>query len=183
MRIALIRHLPPLIAAGTCYGRLDIPARPPQALEITRLRDAIGDRPVHSSPALRCRDLAQHLGTPILDPRLREFDFGDWEGVLWASLPRAALDRWAADPWGFAAPGGETMRGFARRLGDFAASLRATGRDGDAAVVSHGGPLRLLPALLRDEPPDLLAPAPAFGSLTWVQASAAANVSTMPPTS
>jgi alpha-ribazole phosphatase len=38
----------------------------------------------------------------------------------------------------------------------------------DAAIVSHGGPLKLLRALLRGGTPDLLAPAPAIGSVELV---------------
>ncbi len=94
----------------------------------------------------------------MLDPRLLELDFGDWEGVSWDSVPRAALDRWAADPLGFCPPGGESGAALLRRVEDFACALFRDGRP--CLVVSHGGPLRLLPALLDGGAVDLLAPAP-----------------------
>ena len=36
----------------------------------------------------------------------------------------------------------------------------------DCIVIAHGGPLKLLAALLRGAAPDLLAPAPPLGSVT-----------------
>lgn len=123
---------------------------------------------VRTSPLRRCRApagaLAVALDVPLqVDPRLAELDFGDWEGCPWSAVPRAALDRWAADPVGFAAPGGETGGALIARVGAVLAELLDEARS--CLVVSHGGPLRLLGPMLRGEPPDLLAPVPAPGSL------------------
>ncbi len=104
----------------------------------------------------------------VLDPRLLELDFGDWEGSSWDAVPRAALDRWAADPLGFRPPGGESGAALVRRVQGFAHALARDARP--CLVVSHGGPLRLLPALLAGEPVDLLAPALAPGALRIVPA-------------
>ncbi|UPG71210.1 histidine phosphatase family protein [Roseomonas gilardii subsp. gilardii] len=157
--------------AGRCYGSLDLAARAaePEEIaallrEISRLRQPL----LLSSPAQRCRDLAQHLGpAPRLEPRLREVDFGAWEGLPWDAVPRAALDAWAADPSGFTPPGGESMGDLLARLGALAGELRRAGRD--AVLVTHGGPMRVLPALLRGEAPDLLSPAPRFGGMLRVE--------------
>jgi alpha-ribazole phosphatase len=32
-----------------------------------------------------------------VDARLREMDFGSWEGVAWSEIPRAAVDSWTQD--------------------------------------------------------------------------------------
>ncbi len=160
MHIVLIRHPPVLLAPGICYGRLDVAARADGALAA---RVAAWPGRVWTSPARRCRGIAGAAAVP--DDRLLELDFGAWEGMRWDDVPRADLDRWAADPHGFAPPGGESGGALLARVAAFHAMLRATGEDG--VVVSHGGPLKLLAALLRgDEAPDLLAPAPAVGSVT-----------------
>lgn len=58
---------------------------------------------VWTSPLQRCELLAHFLCAlrPDLicktDVRLREMDFGQWEGVAWAQVPRAAVDAWLAD--------------------------------------------------------------------------------------
>lgn len=167
-----MRHLP-IAAAGRCYGRLDLAAAVDDGGLLARLVQT-GAATVWSSPASRClalaRPAAERLGVALrVDERLQELDFGAWEGLLWEAIPRADLDRWAADPVGFAPPGGESGGALLGRVAAFAAALRR--RDQPCLVVSHGGPLRLLPALLRDEPPDLLAAPPAPGAMLCVHAS------------
>jgi alpha-ribazole phosphatase len=118
---------------------------------------------VWSSPLTRCRRLAEALTPhPILDDRLLELSFGDWEGVLWDDVPRADLDRWALDLYGFAAPGGETGASLIARVTAFWRDLG----EGSHIVVSHGGPLRVLIALAEGRPVDLANSAPRLGSVT-----------------
>ena len=119
---------------------------------------------IWTSPARRCRALADRIADalplPIIsDPRLLELDFGAWEGKPWDDVPRTELDRWAADPLRFRAPGGESGEALIARVSDFFAGLKQ-----DCVVVSHGGPLRVLSALLRGEPVDLLSPPQALGT-------------------
>ncbi|WP_159999712.1 histidine phosphatase family protein [Roseomonas sp. 18066] len=165
MRAALIRHFPTAIAPGLCYGRLDLA---PGDGDVAALRDGIAQAgldtaPIVSSPARRCRALAEALadGRSItFDDRLLELDFGDWEGLPWDDIPRAALDAWAADVANFAPPGGESGAALLARVTAFHAAL-----DGDSVVIGHAGPLKLLAALLRGDPPDLLAPSQPMGAL------------------
>lgn len=130
---------------------------------------------VWSSPAGRClvlaRAAAAAAGAPLVtEARLKELDFGAWEGMAWEHVPRQALDRWAADPMGFAPPDGETGAALLARVRAVAAALRAAAED--AVVVTHGGPLRLLPALLTGRAPDLLSRAPPMGAVLCVRVSA-----------
>ena len=164
--VALVRHLPTDVPPGHCYGRLDLP--PGDAADPAPVLAALRGFPVRrlvSSPARRCRALAETIGGALgarveLDGRLQELDFGAWEGLAWEVVPREALDDWAADPWGFAPPGGESGAGLVGRVRAFHAELRA-----GAVVVSHGGPLKVLAALLGGRAVDLLAPAPPLGSV------------------
>ncbi|MDA8249882.1 MAG: histidine phosphatase family protein [Rhodospirillales bacterium] len=166
MRAVLIRHPAVLIAPGICYGRLDLDLHPQAAADAARLRAVVAGCAgrVWSSPARRCRLIAGDGATP--DERLRELDFGAWEGLAWDAVPRDALDRWAAAPHHFAPPQGESGAALLARVGAFHAELRARGED--CVVVSHGGPLKLLAALLHGTAPDLLAPAPALGSVSRI---------------
>ena len=93
------------------------------------------------------------------------------EGLAWDDVPRALLDQWASDPLGFTPPGGESGAALLARVSGFARDLISAGED--AIVVAHGGPLRLLPTLLRGEAPDLFAPGQPRGSLVWVRLDAA----------
>jgi alpha-ribazole phosphatase len=97
---------------------------------------------------------------------LQELDFGAWEGQPWAAVPRIDLDRWAASPLTFAPPGGESGADLIRRVRAVCAAITDDRRN--CLIVSHGGPLKILLALLRARDPDLLAPAPPLGSVTVV---------------
>ncbi len=171
MKLLLVRHAAPDIPPGFCYGRLDVPLHP-AAMDAVRNVAASLSRPseiarVRTSPARRCRALAEALGqlcgvAPTVDARLQELDFGAWEGLPWDEVPRADLDAWAASPLLFAPPGGERGAALVARVRAVHDELRLARED--CVIVSHGGPLKVLAALLRGEAPDLLAPAPALGS-------------------
>ncbi len=142
MQVFLIRHPKPVIEAGICYGRLDVDAHAPHAVadEIRPLLRR--DVPVYSSPLRRARQLAEALHpSPIIDERLCEIDFGDWEGRAWDAIERDALDAWAADVTGFIPPNGESVAQLQARVLDFAATLAPQPA---VAFVAHAGVLRAL---------------------------------------
>ncbi|MDR2507130.1 MAG: alpha-ribazole phosphatase family protein, partial [Candidatus Accumulibacter sp.] len=141
MRVFLIRHPKPLIAPGTCYGRLDIDCENPQVVA-EKLKPALPDNAlVFSSPSLRARRLAELLSPEIhIDTRLSEIDFGEWEGKKWNSIDRKSLDAWADDIFHFTPPGGESVARMRERVIAFAKSLRSE----SAALVTHAGVLRTL---------------------------------------
>ena len=183
-----MRHPAPDIAPGICYGRLDVGLSAAGQVTLDAMRTilvAAGIGKVVSSPARRCLVLARAVTPePVVDPRLQELDFGAWEGLPWDAVPRHALDVWAADPLGFAPPGGESGAALIARVRRAVASLVEAGDD--CIVIAHGGPLRLIPALLRGQRPDLLAVAPPIGAIFHVTHDIAVNpthsaATTQPP--
>lgn len=174
-RVALVRHPRPLVVPGTCYGRLDLALHPDGVAEVGRIAEGLagfGASRVWSSPARRCMAVADALGLAVgYDARLWELDFGDWEGMAWDAVDRAALDGWAASPMEFAPPGGESGEALVARVRSFHAGLREAGED--CVVVSHGGPLKVLRALLRGDAIDLFAAPPALGQVEIVTAGPA----------
>lgn len=150
MRLYLIRHPRPLIDDGICYGRLDVAAEDAAALA-ERLRGELpGGLPLWSSPLRRCRELAGLLHpAPCFDERLREMDFGAWEGRPWDAIPRAEIDAWAADVAGYAPPGGESPAALQQRALACVGELAVPA----AVVVTHAGVIRTLLAEIRGLPP------------------------------
>lgn len=130
-RLWLVRHVAPLIAPGTCYGALDVPADA-QATRAAaeRLSTALppGARVAHST-LQRCELLAHELQAlrPDLtftpDARLREMDFGGWEGQTWDAIGKSAIDAWVAGFATHAPGGGESLARMLRRV---AAALQTT---------------------------------------------------------
>jgi alpha-ribazole phosphatase len=163
--IVLVRHPPAQVAPGLCYGRLDLALADDASIGPLAARLAGFGGTVWTSPARRCRLLAAALGAHQVDDRLQELDFGAWEGQPWDGIPRDALDRWAADPAGFAPPGGETGAALVARVTAFWRGLPP----GDHRIITHGGPLKVLVPLLRGEAVDLLASAPPPGSVTVIR--------------
>jgi len=149
MRLILIRHPQPQAEPGLCYGGTDLPALPgePERVLATLQAGAIipPDSPVYSSPLRRCTALANLLGRPTFDPRLRELHFGDWEMRRWDDIARADIDAWAADMAHYRPGGGESAAEAAQRVLAFRADLLQQQHQ-DAVIVCHAGTMRLLMA-------------------------------------
>ncbi|MEW5783051.1 MAG: alpha-ribazole phosphatase family protein [Pseudomonadota bacterium] len=148
MRLWLIRHPLPAVAPGICYGATDLPLAEDPVLHANALGPLLPKAvPVYSSPLQRCLRLAEHLHpAPIVDARLREIDFGNWEMQPWEALDRALLDAWAADPCHFQPPGGERVADLRQRVAAFLAEL-----PDEAVVVAHAGVIKVCAALLAGE--------------------------------
>ena len=150
MILHFIRHPKPLVDPGICYGRQDLLPENPAAVAATLSAELPPGLPVWSSPLRRCRELAEHLHPrPILDARLAEMDFGEWEGRRWDDIPRSELDAWAADVAGYAPPGGESPRDLQRRALAFIEALQVP----EAVIVTHAGVIRTLLAHWQGLPP------------------------------
>ena len=103
MHVTLVRHTRPLVSDGVCYGMTDLDLAATFEEEAARVVETLPPaQRLVTSPLYRCRRLAERIGaaqglTPAIDERLREMDFGAWEGIAWDDIPRAELDAWAAD--------------------------------------------------------------------------------------
>lgn len=123
-RLWLVRHAAPLVAPGTCYGALDVPADA-QATRATaeRLATVLPSRArVTHSTLQRCELLALELQAlrPYLastpDARLREMNFGRWEGKTWDAIGKNDIDAWVAGFATHAPGGGESLAHMLRRV-------------------------------------------------------------------
>jgi alpha-ribazole phosphatase len=141
VQLFLIRHPRPLLSSGICYGQLDVEAADPQPVA-ERLRALLpAGTPVIASPLQRARRLAEALHPqPLFDQRLREINFGEWEGVAWNAIDRRLLDTWATDMLHFAAPGGESAAMLQARARACVDSLSVS----SVALVTHAGVIRSL---------------------------------------
>ena len=175
MALILLRHTKPDAPEGLCYGAMDLAPAGGFADQATALaQDLPKITLIISSPLTRCAMLAEAIANarnlPLTtEPRLREMDFGAWEGQLWANLPRSELDAWAADLLHARPHGGESVAQLRTRtlqaLRDHAAPnvLIVTHHgvikcarhvtEGDSAwqsTLPFGGWLRFAPKVFRD---------------------------------
>jgi probable phosphoglycerate mutase len=146
MRIAFLRHGPTeWNALGRIQGHTDIPLSEEGIRKMRGLRPAFQAARIFSSPMLRARQTASAFGfaDPLLDARLKEQNWGRWEGLTRAEI----LQQDGADAFvraGFAAnfrpPGGESSQELHDRVAGFIAD--AAKSEGDALAVAHLGVLR-----------------------------------------
>ena len=105
-----------------------------------------------------CSDLsrARETGEIILenrgisiraDPRLRELNYGEFEGLTGDEIRSRAgsgTRSWHNGSPDTKAPGGECFADLHARVGEVVASLRAEVKAGNVMIVAHGGTLRSL---------------------------------------
>jgi alpha-ribazole phosphatase len=148
MKLWLVRHAQPLIAPGICYGATDIPAdavATQQAAQALALALPSGLR-VISSPLQRCEQLMQCLRelrsdlTCKSDARLKEMDFGCWEGQRWADIAPHEFDQWTANfgHWRFG--GVESVQDVMARVAGLWDEVRLAGNE--AVWITHAGVIR-----------------------------------------
>ncbi len=150
MELYLIRHPRVAVAPGVCYGMSNVALAEDAAAVAARLAPLLpADCRLVSSPLSRCRALAEALSDQVaFEPRLAEMDFGDWEMKPFDDIDPAVIEIWAADPFGFCPPGGESARDMAARVREAFREIREALGEGPLAIVSHGGPLRAMAAEL-----------------------------------
>ena len=164
MQLFVVRHAPAQVS-GLCYGHLDVPVAP-AAEEAARLAiaslEALGSAAskeipfaaIVTSPSERTRTLAEAMAralgltAPRVDTRLREVDFGRWEGRTWDDLERddgPAFREWMANWQHARAPGGEGVQDLMLRLEALVEEHAQTAEP--CLLVTHAGPIRVLRAL------------------------------------
>lgn len=155
-RLLLIRHAEPEAEArGRCYGTLDIGVSDDglrQADRLARALAEVGLAAIYTSPRRRALQTASALGrvhglAPVLDERLCEIDFGDFEGRTYEEIEREHPDlfrRWMETPTEIEFPNGESYERFKARALLALASILDNHRRDTVAVVTHGGIARAI---------------------------------------
>ncbi len=120
MEIYLIRHTTPDIDRSICYGQTDLALKNTFEEEAQTILDQLPnwfDR-IYSSPLVRCHTLAQAIPSKevIVEPRLKELSFGEWEMQPWKAIPQDDFARWKENFVHEAPPGGESMQDLQQRV-------------------------------------------------------------------
>lgn len=115
-----------------------------------------------SSPLLRCKSFAQHwltvcgydLNELRLEPAIREYDFGDWDGLTAAEIMQewpVELGEFWRDPEGCPPPQGELISAFFERLKCFI-KAQQQGKNERVLLITHGGVIKALTCLHQERP-------------------------------
>ena len=100
-----------------------------------------------SAAALQTARLLAPDADIVATPRLRELDFGEWDGRTAEAARRRnppRFDRWMRDPWSTRTPGGESLRQLRSRVRRAVAALVRRFPNRRVAIITHAGPIRTL---------------------------------------
>jgi alpha-ribazole phosphatase len=157
VKLWLVRHAAPALAAGLCYGRSDIPAEQDATRAAALALAAVLPRslPLRCSPLQRCEQLASALCglrpdlTHNTDLRLAEMDFGRWEGRRWDEISATELAAWTADFARHRPGGGESVGEVMARVAQAWDEARAARHD--TVWITHAGAIRAALLLARGQ--------------------------------
>jgi broad specificity phosphatase PhoE len=143
--LILVRHgRTSFNAAGRLVGRLDPPLDELGLAQAAAIGEALkGVDRVVSSPLLRARQTADHIGAPVeVDDRWIEVDYGDYDGVSLSSPECVTLfEHWRTDI-DYAPPGGESLAHMGDRVAAAVEQLLGAAVETDVVVVSHVSPIK-----------------------------------------
>jgi broad specificity phosphatase PhoE len=163
--LIFVRHgLTEWNASRRFQGRTDVPLSDHgrmQARAVAQALRAESLQAIYASDLSRALETARIVAKPhgievVADPRLREFDFGVWEGLTWdeivASRPELR-DQPTTSARRYTPEGGESFEAVRERVTSFFDELDALGVRGRIAIVTHAGPLHAALGVLSSRMP------------------------------
>lgn len=167
-RLLLVRHGETAHSArGLCYGKLDVALSPTgfqQAGQTAQLLKPFKPQALYSSPRQRALDTADaaakacQLDT-IVEERLAELDFGDFEGLSYEEAERQYPDlykQWMTQPTKIQFPNGESYTQMSERVIEAVSQLRQRHTNQTIVLVAHGGVNRIVLAETLNLNPDMI---------------------------
>nr|WP_221239442.1 histidine phosphatase family protein [Sphingomonas xinjiangensis] len=132
-----MRHGAPELA-GRLLGRTDCGVTAEGIAACVRAAEGLAVDMILTSDLRRSVACAQAIGVPVqADPRWRELDFGEWDGLAAEQVNPVALARFYDDPDAYPPPGGERWVDLKARVRAALAEIHVP-----TLVVTHGGAMR-----------------------------------------
>lgn len=148
-RILLVRHgRTAANASGLLLGRTDVPLDDLGRSQAAALGEEVRSGrfgpvvAVISSPLVRALETASAISDDIVvDDRLIELDYGEFDGVPLADVPGSVWSRWRDDPH-FEPPGGESLATLESRVCSICDECFDAPEGGTVVFVSHVSPIK-----------------------------------------
>lgn len=156
MRLLLVRHGETTWNHEARYqGQADIPVSTRGWAEAERLAERLASESInaiYTSDLMRALDtarvIARRIGQPLtLEPRLREANLGEWQGLTYEQVRRryfSDTDPLPAYLVDSPPPSGECLRQLQVRLMSAIESIAAKHANAGVLIVTHGGCLKVL---------------------------------------
>jgi alpha-ribazole phosphatase len=146
MELTLIRHTSVAVEPGICYGQSNVEVSVTFEAEarsvLSKLQTNTFDA-VYCSPLMRCQKLAGFCGfsEPVIDNRLMELNFGDWEMKAWADIQDPHLQTWFGNWFDETPTRGESFKAMTQRVEEFLNELKEQPHR-QVALFTHAGVIR-----------------------------------------
>lgn len=166
IKFYLVRHCETeMNKSGVYYGWTDCNLNDTglkQAYSLKNVIENIKFDFIISSPLLRALETTKIITgldekEIIRDDRLRELNFGDWEGLHYNHLQqnqKVHWDKWCKDWKDTSPPKGESFNDIYYRIKDYIEDALEKYEDKKVLIVSHQGCLRLFPVILMNLQPE-----------------------------
>lgn len=153
MEIYLIRHTRVNVDATVCYGNSDVELASTFPSELGLIQQKLPSAEnwvIYSSPLKRTLKLAAALfpaEQPVIDNRLRELNFGNWELKKWDEINKEELSGWMNDFVNVPCTGGESYQNLYDRSAEFFDHCISKAHE-HVLVISHAGVIRSILSLI-----------------------------------
>ncbi|WP_077369339.1 histidine phosphatase family protein [Anaerosalibacter sp. Marseille-P3206] len=147
MDVIFVRHGETLENKGRIYGSPDTSLSEKgkeQILNTKKIVESISFEKVYISPLKRTIETSKLLGLDgILEPRVKEINFGIFEGKTYEEIKREYPEEtyaWTDDYINYRIPKGESLMDLYNRTSNFLEEV--VGEDKDTIVVTHEGVIK-----------------------------------------
>ena len=145
MEVYLIRHTTPNISKGICYGQTDIGLDQnsfEQEFKIIQSKLPTDIERFYTSPLQRCEILTEKINPDfVVDNRLMELNFGDWENKSWNEIDQTELNHWMQNFVNVKTPNGENYIDLHNRTLNFINEVLKLDFK-KIAIITHAGNIR-----------------------------------------
>jgi broad specificity phosphatase PhoE len=156
-RLYLVRHAVTRLESGRCCGSLDVGLSDEGREQARLVAESLGRvelAAVYTSQLERARHTAAEVAArqnlvPNKLAGLAEIDFGELEGRRFEEIAAThpeVHETWMNRPTAVDFPGGERFADFSRRVRKTVRGIRLAHEREAIAIVSHGGPIRIVVA-------------------------------------
>ena len=132
-----------------------------QVSALTRRLKNVPINAIYSSDLCRAWESAKTISiyhdelVVFKDARLREMNFGKWEGLTWSEIrekDHSGVEDWSNYLVEKGPPGGENLFRFSERIMEFSEEITKSHIDETVLLVAHGGTIMMLVCLLLGHP-------------------------------
>jgi len=158
MKLYLIRHTSVKTPPFLCYGQTDVDVSDQFQIETEQVKQIIKPNSkmiYYSSPSLRCRRLTEQFTHEyLIEPKLMELNFGEWENHSWKDIENTPEFKvWADNFDQLETPHGESYQTLQNRVYETILKIiHQYPDDSEIVIITHGGPIRAFLAKIFEIP-------------------------------